>query len=837
MAIVWGSSEGNNVQKVGIETTMSPSTVTASTNQVTLTIKYYTYQKYYSGDNQTLNKTGDYTGSDSYYMPATADYKLRIDTDTRTVNTVVGSSVTKNYGANISGHYGGATPSVSTHFTVPARPSTVSDVPAAPTSCAASRVSDTQFTVTWTNNPTGTAPYTYVYVERWDNVSNAWAVIAQLGVVTSYSDTTTIANRKYQYRVRAWNGVGYSATYSTSGFVYSTPAAPSACEAARTVSDIVITWADNSAINDYFEVWESVDGGAYSLLATQLESAGLSYTHAAPSTSVTHTYKVRAKLSTTSPVLYSDYSAPSNVVGVIGAPSAPTGLVPSGVYVDAHDAILVDWNHNPIDGTAQTYREIWHRLAGGTIENWKPLGWGDIGAATITIATPGVVTKASHGLTTGDPVKFTTTGALPTGITAGTQYYAVVVSTSTFSVATTYANAIAETKIATSGSQSGTHSLWVGRGASSVTTFEIPVDTLVNGNNYEIQIRTWGQYSTTTMAGSASPWSPIASFATSSLPEVVIQTPVDNGTLSGSKLYVTWTYTDEGNTAQTAYRVNIYTDADVLLKSVELLGTATAYNDTMTLEDATDYKVGVLVRNGADLWSVEAINLFTVAYVPPVAPVVTTVWDGITGSVTLNITNPPPTTEPTTIYNEVWRSINGEEAKLLITGMALNSSLIDYLPAVGGTNVYSVIAYSNVPTVKTTTVQLDTAGYNEEDWVWLNAGPNFSQVARANGAPRVGIKYGREKVLHTFAGRRSPVEFAGDTRYRSIDLEINLKNADYSRAEDFEKLTDLGGIVAYRDPYGRRIFCSMGDVAYDQPGRPGRISMTLTEVYYEEGVS
>jgi hypothetical protein len=78
---------------------------------------------------------------------------------------------------------------------------------------------------------------------------------------------------------------------------------------------------------------------------------------------------------------------------------------------------------------------------------------------TMTIAAPAVITHTAHGFVTGQPVVFTTTGALPTGITAGTTYYVVSIagSTNTYSVATTVANAIAGTRVTTSGSQSGTH--------------------------------------------------------------------------------------------------------------------------------------------------------------------------------------------------------------------------------------------------------------------------------------------------------------------------------------------------------------------------------------------
>jgi hypothetical protein len=107
------------------------------------------------------------------------------------------------------------------------------------------------------------------------------------------------------------------------------------------------------------------------------------------------------------------------------------------------------------------------------------LGAADTSASatvTITIAAPGVVTWSGHGLSTGSPVVFSTTGALPTGITAGTTYYAVVVGANSFQIATSFANAIAATPtvVTTSGSQSGTQT---GRRGAIAQTFGVQ-DTL-----------------------------------------------------------------------------------------------------------------------------------------------------------------------------------------------------------------------------------------------------------------------------------------------------------------------------------------------------------------------
>jgi hypothetical protein len=81
-----------------------------------------------------------------------------------------------------------------------------------------------------------------------------------------------------------------------------------------------------------------------------------------------------------------------------------------------------------------------------------------IGTFTVTIAAPGVFTCANHGLVEGDAICFSTTGALPTGINATTVYYVTSTSltSSTFTVSSTKYGAT----ITTSGSQSGTHTLY-----------------------------------------------------------------------------------------------------------------------------------------------------------------------------------------------------------------------------------------------------------------------------------------------------------------------------------------------------------------------------------------
>jgi hypothetical protein len=82
----------------------------------------------------------------------------------------------------------------------------------------------------------------------------------------------------------------------------------------------------------------------------------------------------------------------------------------------------------------------------------------DKGAATVTIASPGVFTNTGHGLALNDVVLLLTTGALPTGLAANTRYYVVSVPTAdTFTVSATRGGSA----VNTSGSQSGTHTLYL----------------------------------------------------------------------------------------------------------------------------------------------------------------------------------------------------------------------------------------------------------------------------------------------------------------------------------------------------------------------------------------
>jgi len=90
--------------------------------------------------------------------------------------------------------------------------------------------------------------------------------------------------------------------------------------------------------------------------------------------------------------------------------------------------------------------------------------------ATISNASPAVVTWTAHGLPDGTPVVLTTTGTLPAGLTAGQVYYVIRRATDTFQLSETLDGAPVSTTSAGSGTHTATaqvHRIYESQAASN----------------------------------------------------------------------------------------------------------------------------------------------------------------------------------------------------------------------------------------------------------------------------------------------------------------------------------------------------------------------------------
>lgn len=111
------------------------------------------------------------------------------------------------------------------------------------------------------------------------------------------------------------------------------------------------------------------------------------------------------------------------------------------------------------DDTAADGTMTLTQVVPGTVTNPDPHSYDDMGVGSITgvESTAGVATEVnvtdntvtvpSHGLITGTKVTLTTTGTLPAGLSTGTDYYVIVVDSSTLKFATSQSNASAGTAI------------------------------------------------------------------------------------------------------------------------------------------------------------------------------------------------------------------------------------------------------------------------------------------------------------------------------------------------------------------------------------------------------
>ena len=344
---------------------------------------------------------------------------------------------------------------------------------------------------------------------------------------------------------------------------------------------------------------------------------------------------------------------------------------------------------------------------------------------------------------------------------------------------------------------------WTGTGktTNSRTSHPLPADTFTNGQTIEWQVRTWGEHA------NPSPWSALATFGTSARPTATVLSPA--GTLTGSVVRVQWAFYDAEDSAQTQARVTLYSGSGAILERRAIVGPTTAYTFSTRAEDGQAYSVGVQVRDSAGVWSLEAVEPITVSYLPPPTAVVEPVWDLDTGTVSVQISHPEPTeAEVPGVSCDLWRSANGADWVRIAEGLPLSTTVIDMIPAVEGVNHYRVETVSASPsTITSPAVALPV---ESRGWVFINAGPNFSEMVKVRDNASVSYTPSRTRAVHHFAGRQYPVEVAGEARSLGISLSVRLGGGSSTWAE-IEALLDGPAPLLYRD-YSRREF--VGNPSY-----------------------
>lgn len=239
----------------------------------------------------------------------------------------------------------------------------VMDAPANITDASVTRNSDTSATVSWTPGTGYETTYTRVYIERSIDGGEWEQVTYVAGTSTSYNATTQ-ANHAYTFRVRAWNsgnGDQYSA-YATTSTIYNTPSAPTSVTGARygAGTSVQLTVLNDALTATGFDVEYSADAETWSA-ATVSSSTGTPVTEIIiDNMGGSYYFRVR----NTRGALVSAWTE-SDLVITITPPNAPTLVSPtSGEAIGsttASKSVAFQWQHNPIDGSAQTAYTLRYR--------------------------------------------------------------------------------------------------------------------------------------------------------------------------------------------------------------------------------------------------------------------------------------------------------------------------------------------------------------------------------------------------------------------------------------------------------------------------------------------
>lgn len=615
--------------------------------------------------------------------------------------------------------------------------------PSAQTSLSVSRNSDTSQTISWTRNSSTDQPYTKQYLYRYDNWTGSYYLKATLsGSATSYTDTTTLSDRYYKYKIRAWNAAGYS-SYSNEDDINTTPSEPADVEAYREGTTIVIYWNDEAHNESGFTIQRktSTDGTtwtSYSTLSSSIAANAEEYTDTSPANY--NQYQIRSD-TTTPNALHSTYSE-SNIVQSLVPPNPPTNLSPDNFEgIDIAGAIPITWQHNPIDGSKQTYFSIRFREYGGA--------W----------------------------------------------------------------------------------SLYINKYAREASYSNVSTASFTVGQ-WEYEVRTWGAATTDGSDGTgASEYSDTASFYLSTAPTATLTQPNGVDDYPYSLLTVNWDFYQAESNDQIEYICKLYDENDILLETKSASSDATSVVFLYNLENATNYKVTIQVKELTGLWSDETYVEFTTDFYVPATPTFTLETDTDKGAVNIEITNPTPEgDEVETVYNQLYRSLDdGATWVLALTDIPPNTTVTDYIPSVSGNTYYKVVAVSSIPSTAESTS--DYVTMNITGRYFINNGEDYDQYINLRGDTSVVEDISIDTEIISFEGRTYPVKYQGSQINHIITFGCDLP---YEDKETLDNIIVTTGNMFYRDFLGRYFLVSIFNPKFTRKDNSA-YQFTCTLVRVEDG--
>lgn len=385
-----GSYVGNTTgRKIRLEweITQSPSSVSSSTSSVSVRTRIWVRTQV-----STIDSVNDFratvsspftSASGSRNITTSSGGRELLYDKTKTVSTgssskkiSLSSSLTR---VEIAGLSTKAT--VSGSHTIAARPS---GKPSSPSNLAVARGSDTQHIISGRVVASSTVKVTRLNIMRRESASttSSWDSWKQVGSLTSgwssstditFTDTSTVADRLYQYQLVSVNTAG-TTTGSAGSVIRTTPAVPPApvikSETLGEISAESSVVGTNAAgvLYDWSSRINNVEADVAGTTATPSRLfTGLTLT-------VPHAYRIRATAdsgTTNNTSLVSDWSGWSNAVAELGPPGPPTLTAPvSGAVVPYDQQFTFAWVHNTYDTSSQRGFQLEYRVDEGDWESY-----------------------------------------------------------------------------------------------------------------------------------------------------------------------------------------------------------------------------------------------------------------------------------------------------------------------------------------------------------------------------------------------------------------------------------------------------------------------------------
>lgn len=664
--------------------------------------------------------------------------------------------------------------------------------PAAPSSLTATKQSDSRINLAWKINAVGA---TSTRIERRVN-GGSWSLLTTVsGTGTSYADTSVVANRKYEYRVSSVNPGGTSAASSVATR-WTSPAAPSGFTATRSSdANHALSWTSNAYGATQHIVQRNVNDGSYSEVS---RPTGTSLTATGGAANRKYTYRV----STVTPGGASSwvYSSP-----LYTTPAAPTGVSAERIsstqirvdasgrppYATSYDvedngsvvatSVSLPWTHSdPNPAVSHAYKV---RAKRGSLVS----GWSSASNTVQLLAPPNAPSNLS-----------------PNG--------AVVDYAGSFTLSWRHnpVDSSQQTQRQIRRRLVGASS-WIESGQTTTSAQSVVVDGSWAGDpgSYEWQVRTRGQHATW------SPWSATATFTTINAPTVAINSP--DTLWESSLLVMDWTYDQAQSRPQSAWQVSI-TEAGGQPATNSGSGSQSSYTFGRRVTPGM-WTVGVRVATGG-VWSEWAESTFEVVFHPPAAPIISGAWDESRGITQLYFQAGDDPGMPETARLVVERSVDGEVWEPVIATDELDSSVSDGESLSYGVTQYRVTALTVEDEPASTEYSVEAAS----PAVWLSGGQGFLSTARLPLSPEITVSSGRARQLVQYAGRRSPVAYAGEHVSRTVRVAGRLLDHSVHGVEtaDMERLidvvTDAEPVHLLRTPDGVRMYGEVGAVDLPRTG-------------------